>query len=327
MLQKLFFSVVAVVAAPVIARGCPEDLYICPNGQAVGRDPNDNCKFFPCREAGSATTAPAPTPVLTPASTSSSVPVTVESNLTTHKGIIAGDILPPNYNWTAIDDAIPHTLHLLLDAAFGNYNSSAVCSPFNSTLIAAEKASVATNDTTALYHVVMTVNCNNLTNVFVLEVTEDKEGMFLSQCGHRENGTMRNWLTIQNEMTKCQTPLERAAFLAQPLNHTAHSSPVNEATLMQNVKEFFTAPEMPVLGAAVVVVLAVLVIAVVVVKRSRQRQSVDRSVLAEVEAAHENHHRKQEEEKKDEDAPDTNPLESTTANKKEDKEELTSIKL
>ena len=30
-------------------RACPRDLKICPNGRRVGRDPNRNCRFAPCR--------------------------------------------------------------------------------------------------------------------------------------------------------------------------------------------------------------------------------------------------------------------------------------
>lgn len=30
--------------------GCPEELKVCPDGTGVGRDPNNNCEFFPCKD-------------------------------------------------------------------------------------------------------------------------------------------------------------------------------------------------------------------------------------------------------------------------------------
>ncbi|KDO23900.1 hypothetical protein SPRG_10045 [Saprolegnia parasitica CBS 223.65] len=317
MLRKLALisAVMAVLAPPALAVGCLEDLYICPNGQGVGRDPANNCKFFPCRDAEARPHTPAPViaPTATPvpvaaplpsAVGTSAAPTSAPSNMTVHKGIRAG--VDHGSNWTAIDASMPHALSQLLNASFDNYHNA--CAPLNVTVTAAEKAPA--NDSTALYHLAMDVNCSGTDHVFVLEVTQDAEGLYLSQCGHRENGTTRNWLTIENQVTKCQTPAQRSTFLNQPFNHVTHDAA--ETSLMQNMQAFLKAPNVPVLGAAVIAVIAVLAFAVFVVHRTRRRETNDRSVLAEVEEAHEEHKRKAAADE-DAPAPTTNPLESTTA--------------
>ncbi|OQR83368.1 mucin-5AC-like [Achlya hypogyna] len=330
MLHKLLYAAaVATVWAPtVLARGCLEDLYICPNGQGVARDPNNNCRFFPCRNATDTTPAPPTTePARTTMIPTTAPEPTATSNITVHKGIGTDDVPPAHRNWTAIDSSMPPALHQLLNASFGNYK--AACDPLNVTVASAEKANTTTNATAvALYHLVIDVQCSTTAHVFVLQVTHDREGLYLSQCGHRENGTTRNWLTIESEMTKCQTPAQRRAFLTQPFNHANHTAQA-EVSLMQNIEHFFQTPDVPVVGGAIVGVLVVLLVGVVVVHRARRQHSADRSVLAEVDEAHEEH-KQHEAAAVDEDAPITNPLESTTAAprpKDNDDGVLSSVKL
>ncbi|KAH9106039.1 hypothetical protein AeMF1_018221 [Aphanomyces euteiches] len=275
-------SVPETTASNSVNVACLSDTYKCRNGQFVGRDPLNDCKFYPCRDSTEGPPHPATTLASTPKNTSAVVRFSMATTSSA-------------YNWTSIDEAIPLSVVDSVHESFRRYNVSNVCDNLGVAITSAERAIV--NDTlkqnTSLYHVIVDVNCtlqgvNQTTGMYVLEFVSAQPIIRLTQCGVIENGTLRNWLAVHNHATMCQTPPERRAFLVQPLEHTMHFTENKTASsMMSDLAAILEKPTVWHLFAAAVaiVVLLAFVFAVVVGRRrieEQKRRQMERSILEEV---------------------------------------------
>ncbi|KAG9401261.1 hypothetical protein AC1031_010019 [Aphanomyces cochlioides] len=275
-------SVPETTASNSVNVACLSDTYKCRNGQFVGRDPLNDCKFYPCRDS----TEGPPHPATTLAPNTKNTSAVVRFSMATTSSA---------FNWTSIDEAIPLPVVDSVHESFRRYNVSNVCDNLGVAITSAERAIV--NDTlkqnTSLYHVLVDVNCtlqgvNQTTGMYVLEFVSAQPIIRLTQCGVIENGTLRNWLAVHNHATMCQTPPERRAFLVQPLEHTMHFTENKTASsMMSDLAAILEKPTVWHLFAAAVavVVLLAFVFAVVVGRRrieEQKRRQMERSILEEV---------------------------------------------
>ncbi|KAF0686873.1 Aste57867_21347 [Aphanomyces stellatus] len=293
---------------PAIQVACLNDMYECSNGQFVSRDPANDCKFFPCRDAENnpapkmTPTTAAPTSSPTTAAPSTSAPSTTSlsaspspsanpttlSSTKTHRAAS---------NWTAIDDAIPADVVQTIGASFLDYNRSGICDSFGVGISTAERATLS--NSSLLYNVVLDVNCslagvNQTTGRYVVQLASGLTahgGLLLTQCGVLENGTLTNWMGVHgggNGATYCQTPAERREYVSQPMEHAVHAdekTPVS--SLVGDLTNLMQQPTVWHLFAiSVCAILALAVVFAVVMGRRRieeqKRRQMERSILEEV---------------------------------------------
>ncbi|RHY74786.1 hypothetical protein DYB30_006526 [Aphanomyces astaci] len=144
------------------------DTYECRSGLLVARDPSNDCKFYPCRDADNETSPPLSTvPNPTAAVDTTSFP----SNITHRK---FHDFTPSSaLNWTVADSTIPAEVSAAALRSFLAYNDSSVCDHLAVGITSAERADLPSSR--ALFHVVMDVSCtlnttNQTSGVYVLEL-------------------------------------------------------------------------------------------------------------------------------------------------------------
>jgi len=178
--------------------------------------------------------------------------------------------------------------------AFIQYNDSKVCDSFNMTLNAVEQK--ADGNGTFAYHVVTYINCtkNNVDETqgrFILNFIPEGKRLLLTECGHREEGEIVNWLMIKEEVPECMTPGQRKKFLAQPMKHihatngtTADVAPT-QTNFLQNL-ENLDPKTVAITGGATVVLIAAIVILVVFVLRKRKAQKDLERTIAGAKAEH-----------------------------------------
>ncbi|RHY89694.1 hypothetical protein DYB35_004878 [Aphanomyces astaci] len=297
------------------------DTYECRSGLLVARDPSNDCKFYPCRDADNETSPPLSTaPNTTAAVDTTSFP----SNITHRK---FHDFTPSSaLNWTVADSTIPAEVSAAALRAFLAYNDSSVCDHLAVGITSAERADLPSSR--ALFHVVMDVSCtlnttNQTSGVYVLELLTESgpPSVSLTQCGVLANGTLSNWLTQHNHSTACQTPRERLEYIHQPLEHTLHlpkegSTAHSSHGMFSDLAALMEKPTVLYLFVASVagIVLLAFGFAVVVGRRriaAMKRRQMERSILEEVATGRieerareaEARRRQQEEEVEDEKTP------------------------
>ncbi|KAE8880561.1 hypothetical protein PF005_g5051 [Phytophthora fragariae] len=178
--------------------------------------------------------------------------------------------------------------------AFISYNDTEVCDTFNMTMNAVEQK--AEENGRFSYHVVAYINCtkdgeDETQGRFILNFIPEGKRLLLTECGHREEGEIVNWLRIQEEVPECMTPTQRKKFLAQPMKHihaTNGTSTDVEATKTDFLSrlEDFDPEEVAIAGTATVALIAVVVVLVVFVMRKRKAQRDLERTIAGAKAEH-----------------------------------------
>ncbi|RLN95587.1 hypothetical protein BBJ28_00018339, partial [Nothophytophthora sp. Chile5] len=124
--------------------------------------------------------------------------------------------------WVSVYDDPPLLVIKASLYAFISYNNTEVCDTFNMTMNAVEQK--PDGNGTFSYHVVAYINCtkdgeDETQGRFILNFIPEGKRLLLTECGHREEGEIVNWLRIQEEVPECMTPSQRKKFLAQPMKH------------------------------------------------------------------------------------------------------------
>lgn len=178
--------------------------------------------------------------------------------------------------------------------AFISYNDTNVCDSFNMTLNAVEQK--PDGNGTFEYHVVTYINCtkdgeDQTQGRFILNFLPEGKRLLLTECGHREEGEIVNWLKITNEVPECMTPGQRKKFLAQPMKHI-HASNGTTTETDATQTDFFSrledldGKEVAIAGSATVALIAVIVVIVVFVMRKRKAQRDLERTIAGAKAEH-----------------------------------------
>lgn len=178
--------------------------------------------------------------------------------------------------------------------AFISYNDTNVCDSFNMTLNAVEQKQDGNG--TYEYHVVTYINCtkngeDETQGRFILNFIPEGKRLLLTECGHREEGEIVNWLKITNEVPECMTPSQRKKFLAQPMKHI-HANNGTSSEVQETKTDFFSrledldGKEVAIAGSATVALIAVIVVIVVFVMRKRKAQRDLERTIAGAKAEH-----------------------------------------
>lgn len=166
--------------------------------------------------------------------------------------------------------------------AFIAYNDTEVCDTFNMTLNAVEQKQDGNTTYSYSYHIVAFVNCmkngvDQTEGRFLLNFRPEGKRLLLTECGHREEGEIVNWLMIRDNIPQCMTPPQRKKFLAQPMKHihatnatTADTTPTQTNFLMR--LEDLEVKEVAIAGTATALLIAAVIILVVFVVRKRRAQ-------------------------------------------------------
>lgn len=183
--------------------------------------------------------------------------------------------------WVSVYDNPPLLVIKASLYAFIQYNDTTVCDSFNMTLNAVEQKTEGSNNGSS-YHVVTYINCtkngvDETEGRFVLNFIPEGKRLLLTECGHREEGEIVNWLMIKENIPECMTPGQRKKFLAQPMKHIhASNGTTSDTTATQT--NFFTrledldTEEVAIAGSATVALIAVIMLLVVFVVRKRKAQ-------------------------------------------------------
>lgn len=212
--------------------------------------------------------------------------------------------------------------------AFISYNDSRVCDSFNMTLNAVEQK--PDGNGTFSYHVVTYINCtkdhiDETPGRFILNFIPEGKRLLLTECGHREDGEIVNWLKITDEVPECMTPHERKSFLAQPMKHihasngTGTDSAPKQTNFLARLEEL-DGREVAIAGSATVALIAVIVVLVVFVARKRKAQKDLERTIAGAKAEHADDDDKSEKDE-DEDEDDKKEKEKKKEKKKTGDEE------
>ncbi|POM78597.1 Hypothetical protein PHPALM_3854 [Phytophthora palmivora] len=195
--------------------------------------------------------------------------------------------------WVSVYDDPPLLVIKASLYAFISYNDTEVCDTFNMTMNAVEQK--AEENGRFSYHVVAYINCtkdgeDETQGRFILNFIPEGKRLLLTECGHREEGEIVNWLRIQEEVPECMTPDQRKKFLAQPMKHI-HAS--NGTTESEAVKTDFLSrledmdeEEIAIFGSATVALIAVIVFLVVFIMRKRKAQKDLERTIAGAKAEH-----------------------------------------
>ncbi|CAI5733001.1 unnamed protein product [Peronospora destructor] len=199
-----------------------------------------------------------------------------------------------NDGWVSVYDDPPLLVIKASLYAFISYNDSEVCDTFNMTMNAVEQK--AEDSGRFSYHVVAYINCtkNNEDETqgrFILNFIPEGKRLLLTECGHREEGEIVNWLRIDNEVPECMTPKERKEFLAQPMKHIHINNGTNldveavQTDFLTRLEEF-DPEEVAIFGAATVAFMAVFVVLIVFIIRKRKAQKDLERTIAGAKAEH-----------------------------------------
>ncbi|RMX70101.1 hypothetical protein DD238_000276 [Peronospora effusa] len=199
-----------------------------------------------------------------------------------------------NDGWVSVYDDPPLLVIKASLYAFISYNDTEVCDTFNMTMNAVEQK--AEEEGRFSYHVVAYINCtkNNQDETqgrFILNFIPEGKRLLLTECGHREEGEIVNWLRIDDEVPECMTPKERKEFLSQPMKHIHVSNGTNSdveavQTDFLTRLEDFDPEEVAIFGAATVAFMAVFVVLIVFIIRKRKAQKDLERTIAGAKAEH-----------------------------------------
>jgi len=200
-------------------------------------------------------------------------------------------------SWVSVYDDPPLLVIKASLYAFIAYNDTNVCQTFNMTMTAVEQKEDGNG--TFSYHVVADINCtrngkDETEGKFVLNFIPEGRRLLLTECGHREEGEILNWLMIKDEVPECMTPDQRRNFLAQPMKHVHATNETYQGTtgLQAKIASFETmlseldGEEMAEGGAAFIVFCAVAVVLVVFIARRRKAQKDLERTIAGAKAEH-----------------------------------------
>jgi hypothetical protein len=332
--QAIVLAAFTAIFMPIVYAkdGCLKDLYSCPNGVSVKRDPENNCKFFPCRNAMETTHGLTDANKTDPATNSSNlIPVTEKSTVT--------------YDWKPMDTKnVPSKLRVAVWQSFDRYKNPHICDRLQANVMTAEFAITkkSSSEDEFLYQLFVNISCTlkgveqaSDDGLFLLQIASDNKGMSLMECARDNNGTITNWLAIEqmpNKKTKkmpnkktvalCQTPDDRASFLAQPITHVVHdSAPSQVSSVIASVSKFFDEADKTTvisIAAAGVVSLTVLVIAMTTRRRPRRETCERRSVLEDSASSARSSHGLTADGLTDDPTPKNNALDSAIAVKEND---------
>ncbi|KAG1708318.1 hypothetical protein DVH05_024995 [Phytophthora capsici] len=196
--------------------------------------------------------------------------------------------------WVSVYDDPPLLVIKASLYAFISYNDTEVCDTFNMTMNAVEQK--AEENGRFSYHVVTYINCtkdgeDETQGRFILNFIPEGKRLLLTECGHREEGEIVNWLRIQEEVPECMTPSQRKKFLAQPMKHihasngTASDTEAVQTDFLSRLEDFDT-EEVAIAGSATVALIAVIVVLVVFVMRKRKAQKDLERTIAGAKAEH-----------------------------------------
>ncbi|KAK1939299.1 hypothetical protein P3T76_008683 [Phytophthora citrophthora] len=196
--------------------------------------------------------------------------------------------------WVSVYDDPPLLVIKASLYAFISYNDTEVCDTFNMTMNAVEQK--AEENGRFSYHVVTYINCtkdgeDETQGRFILNFIPEGKRLLLTECGHREEGEIVNWLRIQEEVPECMTPSQRKKFLAQPMKHihasngTTSDTEAVQTDFLSRLEEFDT-EEVAIAGSATVALIAVIVVLVVFVMRKRKAQKDLERTIAGAKAEH-----------------------------------------
>ncbi|TMW63449.1 hypothetical protein Poli38472_002390 [Pythium oligandrum] len=177
--------------------------------------------------------------------------------------------------------------------AFISYNNSDICDTFNMSLNAVEQK--ADGNGTYQYHVVTYINCtkngvDETPGRFILNFIPEGKRLLLTECGHREEGEIVNWLKIVDEVPECMTPTGRKKFLAQPMKHI-HANNGTDSNAPKETNFFarlenLDGEEVAIAGSATVALIAVIVVIAVFIMRKRKAQKDLERTIAGAKADH-----------------------------------------
>ncbi|KAH7476742.1 hypothetical protein PRIC1_002746 [Phytophthora ramorum] len=196
--------------------------------------------------------------------------------------------------WVSVYDDPPLLVIKASLYAFISYNDTEVCDTFNMTMNAVEQK--AEDNGRFSYHVVSYINCtkdgeDETQGRFILNFIPEGKRLLLTECGHREEGEIVNWLRIQEEVPECMTPSQRKKFLAQPMKHIhASNGTTTDTEAVQT--DFFTRlenldeEEVAIAGSATIALIAVIAVLVVFVMRKRKAQKDLERTIAGAKAEH-----------------------------------------
>ena len=205
------------------------------------------------------------------------------------------DKIDPNNEdgWVSVYDDPPLLVIKASLYAFIAYNDTEVCDTFNMTMNAVEQKEEEHGH--FAYHVVAFINCtkngeDETQGRFILNFIPEGKRLLLTECGHREEGEIVNWLRIQEEVPECMTPKQRKDFLAQPMKHIHASNGSTDGEALQT--DFLTrleeldGEEVAIFGSATVALIAVIVVLVVFCMRKRKAQMDLERTIAGAKAEH-----------------------------------------
>lgn len=173
--------------------------------------------------------------------------------------------------------------------AFIAYNDTDVCDTFNMTLNAVEQKQDGNTTYSYSYHVVAFVNCmkdgvDQTEGRFLLNFRPEGKRLLLTECGHREEGEIVNWIMIRDNIPQCMTPPQRKKFLAQPMKHI-HATNGTTTDVTPTQTNFFTrledldVKEVAIAGSATALLIAaVIVLVVFVVRKRRAQRDLERTI-------------------------------------------------
>lgn len=196
--------------------------------------------------------------------------------------------------WVSVYDDPPLLVIKASLYAFISYNDTDVCDTFNMTMNAVEQK--AEENGRFSYHVVAYINCtkdgeDETQGRFILNFIPEGKRLLLTECGHREEGEIVNWLRIQEEVPECMTPTQRKKFLAQPMKHihasngTATDTEAVQTDFLSRLEDL-DSEEVAIFGSATVALIAIIVVLVVFVMRKRKAQKDLERTIAGAKAEH-----------------------------------------
>ncbi|TDH70782.1 hypothetical protein CCR75_001200 [Bremia lactucae] len=194
--------------------------------------------------------------------------------------------------WVSVYDDPPLLVIKASLYAFISYNDTEVCDTFNMTMNAVEQK--AEENGRFSYHVVAYINCtkngeDETQGRFLLNFIPEGKRLLLTECGHREEGEIVNWLRIQDEVPECMTPSQRKKFLAQPMKHIHATNGVDAEAVNTDFLsrlEDFDKEEVAIVGFSTILLIAIITALVFFVLRKRKVQKDLERTIAGAKAEH-----------------------------------------
>ncbi|CAK4081754.1 unnamed protein product [Aphanomyces euteiches] len=269
---------------------CVEEYRICEDFRTgeltqLLRDPKNNCKYPSC-PPGSAevqedvdpydnptTTTPTTSSATTPSPATSSAAGAPTGTTKTPSPTIVDESALVTTKWINIDSNHSGSLTKATYRAFAAYNRTNVCDELHVAAVSYEKMVGTIPSAPQVYSIVAQVTCKleseqRVAGKYVLHFEESPANHFeLTMCGHTQDGTIINWIAVDNGVTVCQTPTEKDVFESQAVEHVDHKASTGLSDFVNKLKAGDTRA-LAVTGVGIVACL--LIVLVVVVYRSRR---------------------------------------------------------